>query len=186
MDPYPSPVEFNPSGAPTTGGTELYTWGVNTNYALAHPDSDNRTFPERVALTYASHRSAGGRFATRPDVLITHVTMAKLHTAVVTSEETDNLLVCGFGNGGRLGGSAETQLTLRGVTGVKGQARSVTLGRDHTVVVMMKGDVLTFGSNKFGQLGKFPVYIDSIVPRECLTIVRSYLTHCLPWHRLSN
>ncbi|RUS25383.1 LOW QUALITY PROTEIN: hypothetical protein BC938DRAFT_472250, partial [Jimgerdemannia flammicorona] len=133
------------SGLSITGGTELYTWGVNANYVLAHADSDNRTFPERARVA-PSRRGA-------EETLVTQVAMAKLHTAVVTSAAEGNLYVCGFGNGGRLGGSLETQLTLRSVGGIGGRVRNVALGRDHTVVVTEKGEVFTFGSNRFGQLG---------------------------------
>ncbi|KAL1923010.1 uncharacterized protein VTP21DRAFT_9386 [Calcarisporiella thermophila] len=142
-----STVEGTAPPLTITEGDELFTWGLNANYVLGHPDSDNRTFPEHVHFFNTTIHADLARMSIR------EIAMAKMHTAVVTSEPMDNLYLCGFGRGGRLGLRAETQLTLKRVAGLNAQVKTVALGRDHTVVVTAKGDVYTFGSNRHGQLG---------------------------------
>ncbi|KAI8369101.1 hypothetical protein EDC96DRAFT_503859 [Choanephora cucurbitarum] len=131
------------------GGTDLYTWGHNTNYVLGHPDSENRTRPERVKLQLESQQSR-----LRPNYVIESVVMSKYHMAILTSDSSHNLLVCGFGRGGRLGlgKDLDTQFIP---TAVQWPERivSVALGRDHTVAVTENGNVITFGNNEYGQLG---------------------------------
>ncbi|OZJ04633.1 hypothetical protein BZG36_02028 [Bifiguratus adelaidae] len=130
--------------------TELYTWGANANYVLGQSDSDNRAYPERVVV--ASKSQSSSFVMNRSQTSVVNVEMAKLHTAAITSDDMDNLFLCGFGNGGRLGGGMETQLRFTAVPGF-GSVKTVALGRDHSVVVTTKGDVWTFGSNQYGQLG---------------------------------
>lgn len=134
------------------GGTELYSWGSNTNYVLGHRDPDNRTNPDRVPLDLESHRT--NFIMQRPNVKIESVQMSKYHTAVITDEPTRNLLICGFGRGGRLGtgSSAETQLTLTPVSWSE-RILSVALGKNHTIAVTESRNVISFGDNTFGQLG---------------------------------
>jgi alpha-tubulin suppressor-like RCC1 family protein len=134
------------------GGTDLYTWGHNTNYVLGHSDSENRTNPERVRLDLESQKS---RFIMkRPTCLIESVVMSKYHMAILTSDASLNLLVCGFGRGGRLGlgKGLETQFTPVPVQWPE-RIASVALGRDHTIAVTETGNVISFGSNRYGQLG---------------------------------
>ncbi|KAI8370296.1 hypothetical protein BD560DRAFT_434946 [Blakeslea trispora] len=134
------------------GGTDLYTWGHNTNYVLGHPDSENRTRPERVKLQPESQRTP--LIMKRPNYVIESVVMSKYHMAILTSDPAHNLLVCGFGRGGRLGlgKDLDTQFVP---TAVQWPERiiSVALGRDHTVAVTENGNVVTFGNNEYGQLG---------------------------------
>lgn len=136
-----------------SGGTALYSWGSNANYVLGHRDSENRQFPERVPLEFESQRSK--KIMTRPRVMIESVHMSKYHSAVLTTETTHNLLLCGFGQSGRLGTGKESdiQLTFRPVPWSE-RIIAVALGRDHTVAVTESRNVITFGSNEFGQLGK--------------------------------
>lgn len=141
-----------------TGGTDLYTWGHNTNYVLGHADSENRLKPERVKLQLESQRSPC--FMQRPHYLIQNVTMSKYHMAILTSDTSNNLLVCGFGRGGRLGlgKDAETQFVPVPVQWPE-RIVSVALGRDHTLAVTENGNVISFGNNSFGQLGKIQHFI---------------------------
>ncbi|KAI9273487.1 hypothetical protein EDC94DRAFT_632761 [Helicostylum pulchrum] len=134
------------------GGTDLYTWGHNTNYVLGHADSENRVRPERVNLSLSSQQSSF--IMTRPTFVIESIAMSKYHMAILTSEPQQNLLVCGFGRGGRLGTGKEldTQFTLIPVQ-CSERIASVALGRDHTIAITVSGNVLTFGQNNFGQLG---------------------------------
>ncbi|KAI9344772.1 hypothetical protein BD770DRAFT_414187 [Pilaira anomala] len=137
----------------SAGGTDLYTWGHNTNYVLGHADSENRQRPERVPLSLSSQHSPC--IMTRPNgVTIESIAMSKYHMAILTSEPQLNLLLCGFGRGGRLGTGKEhdTQFTLVPLPWPE-RIVSMALGRDHTIAITASGSVLTFGLNKFGQLG---------------------------------
>lgn len=138
------------------GGSDLYTWGHNTNYVLGHSDSENRTTPERVRLNLESQKSTF--IMKRPTYLIESVVMSKYHMAILTSDACLNLLVCGFGRGGRLGlgKKLETQFTPVPVQWPE-RIASVALGRDHTIAVTENGNVISFGSNRYGQLGELHV-----------------------------
>ena len=90
-------------------------------------------------------------------IVILDVVMAKLHTAVLTNDPESNLYVCGFGPGGRLGTGDESTrfsyvcLQAGGLS--KKHVVVVALGQDHSVAVCEQGEVFTWGSNRFGQLG---------------------------------
>ncbi|KAG9789413.1 BTB/POZ domain-containing protein 1 [Exophiala dermatitidis] len=90
-------------------------------------------------------------------ILIQNVVMSKLHTAVLTDDPISNLHMCGFGRGGRLGtGDENTSFTFQCIqTGglAKRRVSSIALGQDHTVAVCSQGEVYTWGSNLYGQLG---------------------------------
>lgn len=146
------------------GGTDLYTWGHNTNYVLGHPDTENRTKPERVKLQLESQKSCF--IMQRPDYLIETVVMSKYHMGVLTTENNHNLLLCGFGSGGRLGTGKETDTQFTPIP-VPWPERitAVALGRDHTLAVTENGNVISFGNNSFGQLG-----IYSEITYMCLRI----------------
>ena len=93
-------------------------------------------------------------------VKILDVQMAKYHTALMTSDAEANLQICGFGPGGRLGtGDTATRFRFTSILG-GGLARkkivAIALGQDHTVAVSDRGEVFTWGSNRFGQLGSAP------------------------------
>ena len=138
-----------------SGGTDLYSWGSNTNYLLGHRDSENRTNPEHIHLDHLESQQQTDYIMQRPIVLIQSVKMSKNHMAILTSESKHNLLLCGFGRGGRLGTGSEIDAQLV-PTPVQWPERiiAVALGRDHTVGVSERGNVITFGSNEYGQLGK--------------------------------
>lgn len=90
-------------------------------------------------------------------MIIQDVVMSKLHTSILTKDPIANLHICGFGPGGRLGtGDENTRFSFVCVdSGGLGRRRvtSVALGQDHTVAVCSSGEVFTWGSNKYGQLG---------------------------------
>ena len=90
-------------------------------------------------------------------VVIQNVVMSKLHTAVLTDDPIANLYICGFGPGGRLGaGDEATSFSFKCVLGgglARRRVSAVALGQDHTIVICFQGEVFTWGSNKFGQLG---------------------------------
>lgn len=90
-------------------------------------------------------------------IVIQDVVMSKLHTAVITNDPESNLYVCGFGPGGRLGTGDESTrfsyvcLQTGGLS--KKHVAVVALGQDHSIAVCEQGEVFTWGSNRFGQLG---------------------------------
>lgn len=135
---------------------ELFTWGTNRNAALGLGDANDRIFPDPVILPMKDVPKIGGcsledRFAT---VRVCDVKMSKLHTAILTSEASDNLRVCGFGSGGRLGPFSHTVYAPTPITLLAGcSVVSVALGQDHTLAVTNGGEVLSWGLNRFSQLG---------------------------------
>jgi inhibitor of Bruton tyrosine kinase len=95
--------------------------------------------------------------ALHPPMAVHDVAMSKLHTAIITSDPECNLFVCGFGPGGRLGtGDESTRFNFVCIDPpclIGKRIASVALGQDHTIAVSDAGEVFTWGSNKFGQLG---------------------------------
>jgi alpha-tubulin suppressor-like RCC1 family protein len=105
--------------------------------------------------------------------------MAKMHTAILTTDTKDNLYVCGFNgtsarydtfglrNNCRLGLSTNqstgTQFLPRPVLGINEPVKEVALGQDHTIVVTETGAVWTWGSNQHGQLGYL---LDSAIQKD--------------------
>jgi hypothetical protein len=65
--------------------------------------------------------------------------------------------VCGFGPGGRLGTGDESTrfnfvcIQTGGLAGKK--VVGIALGQDHSIAISQQGEVFTWGSNKYGQLG---------------------------------
>ncbi|KAG2363543.1 hypothetical protein BDR07DRAFT_1403884 [Suillus spraguei] len=135
---------------------ELFTWGTNRNAALGLGDSNDRAHPDQVVIprkddaAYQHDRTLDDRFA---PIRVRQVSMSKLHTVVLTSEPRDNIRVCGFGGGGRLGTSQHTQYALVPLPDIKHTIESVALGQDHTLALTSTGEVLTWGLNRFSQLG---------------------------------
>ena len=90
-------------------------------------------------------------------ILIQDVQMSKLHTAVVTTDPESNLYVCGHGPGGRLGtGSEATQfgfVCIEGGALAQKKVAAVALGHHHTLALSDDGEIFSWGSNGFGQLG---------------------------------
>ena len=159
---------------------EIYTFGSNKNLNLGLGDQDDRQFPERVTLErpehllqrffyeYQEQRSddANEESALSTDlptlirnkpVKFQNVVMSKLHTAIFTDDPESNLFMSGFGPGGRLGTGDEstcfgfTCIEIGGL--VKKKVISVALGQDHSLAITEQGEVFSWGSNKFGQLG---------------------------------
>ncbi|KAJ1981806.1 hypothetical protein H4R35_000572 [Dimargaris xerosporica] len=169
LNPWPVEWRLPSSGVDTLASsnlitTELYTWGLNQNYGLGHPDLTDRRHPEGIPLPLPSLLGASPSpsfpaLRAVPELValsrrtIVQVTMARYHTVVVTNEARCNVYSCGVGSGGRLGGTTETSIQLRPVPGLPQQIARVALGRDHTVFLTTMGQVLVCGSNQYGQLG---------------------------------
>ncbi|KAI8054582.1 hypothetical protein BDF22DRAFT_679915 [Syncephalis plumigaleata] len=142
--------------------TTLYTWGNNANYILGHADQGDRIKPDRVFLPSSLMNNTDCPITSFEKQQHIHqnlqhvvmMAMSKLHMLVVTAPiNSYNLLTCGFGHGGRLGNSESTRFTLEPVRGLPNPVQSAACGRDHTVVITIKGEVYTFGGNRWGQLG---------------------------------
>ena len=88
---------------------------------------------------------------------IQDIQLSKLHSAVLTADPESNLYLCGYGMGGRLGtGDESTRFHFTNISGGGLRKRKVTaigLGQNHTIAVTSEGEVFTWGSNNFGQLG---------------------------------
>ncbi|EGC49417.1 BTB domain and ankyrin repeat protein [Histoplasma capsulatum var. duboisii H88] len=90
-------------------------------------------------------------------IIYRQIVMSKLHTGIITDDPESNLFMCGFGPGGRLGtGDQGTRFSFvciegGGLAGKK--VVSLALGQDHSIAVSEQGEVFSWGSNKYGQLG---------------------------------
>ena len=90
-------------------------------------------------------------------IIIQDVQLSKLHSSILTTDPEANLYMCGFGSGGRLGtGDGTTRFHYVPVFGgglMGKKVIQVGLGQNHTIAITSHGEVLTWGSNAFGQLG---------------------------------
>ncbi|KAE8354689.1 hypothetical protein BDV28DRAFT_74539 [Aspergillus coremiiformis] len=164
-------------------GDEVYTFGSNKNLNLGVGDQDDRQFPERIAFQRPEHLlqrffaefqeqqlDEGGlepqqvrgdtdlpALIRNKPIKIQNIAMSKLHTAILTNDPESNLFLCGFGPGGRLGtGDESTRFSFVCIeTGGLASKKviSVALGQDHTLAITENGEIFSWGSNKFGQLG---------------------------------
>lgn len=162
------------------GADEIFTLGSNKNLNLGLGDQDDRQFPERVALERPEHllqrffrefqeersddeHNVPDSSADLPvliknkPVKFQNMVMSKLHTAILTDDPESNLFMCGFGPGGRLGtGDESTRFSFACIeTGglAKKKVISIALGQDHSLAITEQGEIFSWGSNKFGQLG---------------------------------
>ena len=166
-------------------GDEIYMFGSNKNYNLGFVDGDDRQFPEKPMISRPSpllrkhheeymskmtenailrrQDSKASDLTSVPNVVrskplrILDIQLAKLHSAILTTDAESNLYVCGFGPGYRLGtGDEQTRFNFTCVTGGGlGTKRvvAVALGQNHTVAITSEGKTYSWGSNSFGQLG---------------------------------
>ncbi|GAA5933454.1 uncharacterized protein JCM15063_001318 [Sporobolomyces koalae] len=144
---------FSVASHPNPGRLELFSWGSNRNYVLGFPSDSERQFPERVQLKREDLKRDEDGLAKFEPCRVKDVSMARLHTGIVTDEKRANVKLCGYGTGGRLGPTTQTQFTFAPIKDFSQQASSVVLSPDHTVIVTTAGDVYTFGLNRFQQLG---------------------------------
>lgn len=157
----PSVMDTKPraigEGRPTI--TELYTWGANQNATLGLGDGKDRVHPEHVQLYPTCKTKSSFQLHSN----IAQVGMSRLHTAVVTDDPTNNVRVCGFGLGGRLGQTQHTQHKLIPVQ-VPLKIVKVALGQDHTLALTESGEVMSWGLNRPSQLGYAVESVDLIQP----------------------
>ncbi|KAL4061807.1 hypothetical protein J3A83DRAFT_4180677 [Scleroderma citrinum] len=157
FDVYNSTVRnAKPSSADHENLADLFTWGANRNAALGLGDGNDHAFPDYVVLPkkdapVLSCHTLEDRFT---PVKVREAKMSKLHTAILTNESRDNLRLCRFGSGRRLGPSSHmiytpTQISLPTSCTII----SVAPGQDHTLALTSAGEVLSWGLNRFCQLG---------------------------------
>lgn len=83
--------------------------------------------------------------------------MAKLHTAILSSDPESNLYICGHGPGGRVGIGDETTryhfVCIEGGALAHKKVATVALGQNHTLALSTEGEIFSWGSNSYGQLG---------------------------------
>lgn len=90
-------------------------------------------------------------------IIIRDVALSKLSSAVLTTDPVSNLYMCGFGPGGRLGMGDETTrfnyvpVDQGGLVGKK--VATIALGQNHTLAVSSEGEIFSWGTNTWGQLG---------------------------------
>jgi alpha-tubulin suppressor-like RCC1 family protein len=77
------------------GGSDLFTFGSNKNNNLGFGDGDDRSHPEKVQVIRAVRKETSPIYKFQPS-RIRDVQMAKMHTAVLTTDTRDNLFMCGF------------------------------------------------------------------------------------------
>ncbi|KAF3937021.1 hypothetical protein ABW19_dt0209902 [Dactylella cylindrospora] len=160
-------------------GDEAFVWGSNKNLSLGFSDGDDRQFPERILVPGpSSSKEPQDAVVVLAPVYIKDIQMAKFHTAIITTAASNNLYVCGHGPGGRLGlGHESTEFTFKSVV-LPRKVRTVALGQDHTVAILDNGDVFSWGTGRYGQLG-YPPNIDKndkeeyqLSPRQIVTNLR--------------
>ena len=155
----PSAVDTRPHVVATRRAavTELYTWGANRNATLGLGDGNDRVHPEHVQLYPAFKTKTSSQL---PSTIV-QVEMSKLHTVVVTDDPMNNVRVCGFGLGGRLGQTQHTQYDFIPMQ-IPQKIIKVALGQDHTLALTESGEVMSWGLNRFNQLGYAAESADSI------------------------
>lgn len=118
--------------------------------AMGMPLRDSRPIVPKAVADLPTH-------IRNTPLIIQDVQMSKLHTAVLTTDPVANLYVCGHGPGGRLGtGNEMTRYQFTCIeSGGLGQRKiaAVALGHNHTLAVTLEGEIYSWGSNVFGQLG---------------------------------
>lgn len=111
-------------------------------------DPNDRSYPDHVTL--ANPNAEHTPFATPR---IHDITLSKLHSAVLTSDTRSNLQLCGFGSHGRLGRTIHSQYSFQPVPDMPQRISAVSLGQDHTLALTTGGYILSWGQNRFSQLG---------------------------------
>ncbi|WVQ71777.1 hypothetical protein IAR50_001318 [Cryptococcus sp. DSM 104548] len=142
----------NPS--PGDDGTDLFVWGVNRNFALGTGDTTDKAFPDPIHLQTQAQAAGREEPSQRFDLVgVQNVVMSKFHTGVITTESRGNLSLCGFGANGRLGRSVHSQLVLTPMPDLQATIIKIALGQDHTLALTSGGYILSWGMNRFSQLG---------------------------------
>lgn len=136
---------------------DLYTWGSNRNATLGLGDDGDRSLPEQVVIKRDEVLPTASPCERLKPLSVVGIAMSKLHTTVITNEPKNNLRSCGFANDGRLGPSgtsSHAQFSLiNPQKSLSHNIISIALGQDHTLAVTASGEILSWGLNRFAQLG---------------------------------
>ncbi|XP_063243097.1 inhibitor of Bruton tyrosine kinase [Bacillus rossius redtenbacheri] len=141
------------------GPCEVYIWGTNANYTLGTGTQASRPQPELLDLFR------------KQNISVKQVVMHKFHSMFVAHD--GRVFSCGHGQGGRLGLDSEkaflmpcpVKLPVSQATGLHDACVLASAGRDHTVLLMESGQVLTCGLNTHHQLGHAPPPAHLLTPR---------------------
>ncbi|GAP87053.1 putative BTB POZ domain-containing protein [Rosellinia necatrix] len=183
-------------------GEEVFTFGSNNNLSLGVGHKDDRQYPEQIYLerpdrlihhlydqqllkqrhSLIKEDTSSRDLVDIPALVQNHplviqdVALSKFHSAILTTDPFSNLYVSGLGRGGRLGlGDENTKLGFVSVQGGLADKRvtAVALGQNHTLAVTSEGELWSWGSNYYSQLGyllPLPIKSDeepiSITPRQ--------------------
>lgn len=130
------PSVLNATPAPTA----LFAWGANSYGQLGLGHKEDVLLPQQL-----------NDFC-KP-VCVRRITGGGGHSAVIT--DGGSLFVCGLNKDGQLGlGHTEDVLCFTPCKSLLGcPVRQVACGWDFTIILMENGQVLSCGSNSFGQLG---------------------------------
>lgn len=137
---------------------KLFVWGNNQFTQLGLSKSITCTgIPSRLQV---SQKLATG---------FKHISCGLRHMSVITKE--NGLLVAGTGSKGQLGlgdnYDDNNYLSISKVPDLD-DMRSVACGENHTLALKADGTVLSWGDNKYGQLGLNPELPNSLVPQSIL------------------
>jgi alpha-tubulin suppressor-like RCC1 family protein len=124
----------------------LYAWGNNNHGELGNGSSTDRATPVEVALP---HSAANTTWA--------YVAAGNHHTLALTAN--GHLYAWGGNDYGQLGNGTEMTALLPTPIGLTKKLAGlrwnhVAAGRFHTLAVASNGQLYTWGSNRFGQLGE--------------------------------
>ncbi|KAJ8330053.1 hypothetical protein QVD99_003207 [Batrachochytrium dendrobatidis] len=169
VDTFLDDQSFPNSSTLLNPATSVWSWGSNKNFTLGFPNTQDRAIPEQIDLVHSLHTTGNVpvSYATLSeyDSQVEQVVMSKYHVCIRTK---DRLYTHGFGGGGRLGlGHEETTMRPTEVTELTNNIGFVAAGPDHTIAITLNGDVWTWGSNKYAQLGYYSEASGDSLPREC-------------------
>ena len=132
-----------------SSGSIVYSWGAGVQ--SLHDDDDTRTV-DKARLSKESRIGRPGSAA------VLSVATSATHTACATVQ--GEVLTCGLNREGAVDPDRRDQEIIRrpALLDSLGQTRvlQVSCGLDHTAALTDSGSVLTWGSNKEGQLGHRP------------------------------
>ncbi|CAE6451855.1 unnamed protein product [Rhizoctonia solani] len=163
FDVYNATIEGTVPDPSPSISRELWVWGSNRNATLGTGSADDRAYPEAISILrppeIIEKLSGSARFSM---IGVRNIAMSRLHTSILTDEARANLEACGFGGVGRLGTKLHMQYGFGKVAGLENQTIiRVALGLDHTLALTSSGDVLSWGMNRFHQLGYVIEPLDS-------------------------
>ncbi|XP_028917542.1 secretion-regulating guanine nucleotide exchange factor [Ornithorhynchus anatinus] len=156
----PAPAGPTPESPPPPAGPErerLFGWGANSYGQLGLGHKEDALLPQQLRDF-------------RPSRRLESVAGGGGHSAVVTA--SGELFVCGLNKDGQLGlGHLGEVLTFTPCPSLFGRrVAQVACGWDFTVILAGNGQVLTCGSNSFGQLGAPRRPASCIVPQVVETL----------------